>query len=69
MIRCRLKVILAEKDLQQKDLVKMTGGQANTISKMCRNEIKHIPVDTLNAICESLQIQPGDLFIYQNEND
>lgn len=66
MIKCRLKVLLAERDLQQKDLIAMTGGQANTISKMCRNEIKHIPVSTLNAICESLNVQPGDVFIYKN---
>jgi putative transcriptional regulator len=34
----RLKVILAEKDLSQKDLAKKVGRAANTITRICNNE-------------------------------
>lgn len=67
MIKCRLKVLLAEHDIQQKDLAERTGIQTNTISKMCRNDIKHIPVSALNAICKEFQCQPSDVFQFIND--
>lgn len=64
MIKCRLKVLLAEHDLQQKDLAQMTGIQTNTISKMCRNDIRQIPISALNEICKYFKCQPSDIFQY-----
>ena len=39
MIKCRLRILLAEHEILQKELAELTGVQVNTISKMCRNEI------------------------------
>lgn len=68
MIKCRLRVLLAEKDLQQKDIAKITGIQTNTISKMCRNDIKQIPVTALNALCKYFDCQPSDIFQYVSDD-
>lgn len=62
MIKCRLKVLLAEHDMTQKELSEKTGIQTNTISKMCRNDIKQIPVSALNEICNLFQCKPSDIF-------
>lgn len=64
MIKYRLKVLLAENDMTQKDLAKMTGIAPNTISKICRGDIKQIPIDALDIMCEVFQCQPSDIFQY-----
>lgn len=62
MIKCRLRILLAEHEISQKELAELTGVQVNTISKMCRNEIKQIPVDALDAMCLYFKCQPSDIF-------
>jgi len=48
--------------MTQKDLAKMTGIAPNTISKICRGDIKQIPIDALDIMCEVFQCQPSDIF-------
>lgn len=62
MIKCRLKVLLAEHDMQQKELAAKTGIPPMTISKMCRNEIVQIPVSAIEKICEEFDCEVSDLF-------
>ena len=68
MIKCRLKVLLAEHDMSQKELAQVTGIQTNTISKMCRNDIKQIPITALNELCKYFKCNTSDIFSYQNDN-
>ena len=42
MIRIKLKAVLAEKGIKQKDLVEMTGIRQPTLSGMNNNSVKHI---------------------------
>ncbi|MEG0875077.1 MAG: helix-turn-helix transcriptional regulator [Clostridiales bacterium] len=60
-IKFRLKVVLAMNDMTQKQLAEITGIRPPTISAICTNSIKHIPVDVLNKICNALKCQPGDI--------
>lgn len=70
MIKCRLKVLLAEHDMTQKELAAKTGIQVNTISKMCRNDIKQIPVNAIDQICKLFHCQVNDIFQYkESEKD
>lgn len=70
MIKCRLKVLLAEHDMTQKELAAKTGIQVNTISKMCRNDIKQIPVNAIDQICKLFHCQVSDIFQYtETEKD
>lgn len=63
VIKCRLKVLLAERDLTQKELAEKTGLQPNLISKMNRNVLKHYPIEAIDAICDFLDCEVSDLLI------
>lgn len=63
MIKCKLKVLLAEHDMTQKDLAEITGIRASSISEMCNNKAKHIPIETIDKICEVFDCEISDLFI------
>ena len=63
MIRIKLKAVLAEKGIKQKDLVAMTGIRQPTLSGMNNNSVKHIPLDVLDC-------QPADLLEFvPDENE
>ena len=64
MIKFRVKVQLALKDMNQKQLAEITGIRPSTVSAICRGSIKEIPVGVLNKICAALNCQPGDLMEY-----
>ena len=68
MIKIKLKALLAEKGVKQKDLVEMTGVRQPTLSAMNNNTAKHIPLNVLDAICEALDCQPSDLLEYVPDN-
>ena len=62
MIKSRIKVVLAIREMTQKQLAERTGIRPPTISALCLGTAKHIPVEALDKICDVLQCQPGDLF-------
>ena len=64
MIKSRLKVVLAEREMTQLQLVEKTGIRQPTISAIANGKAKHIPVEVLDKICETLNCQPADLLIY-----
>lgn len=61
MIKFRLKVVLAMREMTQKELAAKTGIRSPTISALCTGNAKHIPVDVLDKICTILNCQPGDI--------
>ena len=63
------KVMLAIREMTQKDLAEKTGIRPPTISAICTNTIKHLPVDALNKICAALDCQPADLMEYVADKD
>lgn len=67
MIKSKIKVVLTDRDVTQVELAKRTGIRQPTISALCLNQAKHIPIDALDKICRELNCQPGDLFIYEEE--
>ena len=64
MIKFRVRVQLAMKDMNQKQLADLTGVRPSTISAICTGTAKHLPIDALEKICAALQCQPGDLMEY-----
>lgn len=68
-IKSRLKVVLAENDMTQKQLAEDTGIRPPTVSAICTNTAKHIPIDVLDKICETLNCQPGDILIYKPQEE
>lgn len=68
MIKFKVKVMLALRDMTQKDLAEKTGIRPPTISAICTSTIKHLPIDALNKICAALDCQPADLMEYRAED-
>lgn len=67
MIKSRLKVLLAEHDISQTDLSKITGIRQATISDICTGKAKHIPIVVLDSLCEYFDCQPSDILTYKKE--
>lgn len=67
MIKFKVKVMLAIRDMTQKELAEKTGIRPPTVSAICTGAIKHLPVDALDKICFALDCQPADLMEYVKE--
>ena len=61
MVKFKVKVMLAMREMTQKELAEKTGIRPPTISAICTGTIKHLPVDVLDRICDVLNCQPGDI--------
>ena len=61
MIKFKVKVMLAMREMTQKQLAERTGIRPPTISAICLGTIKHLPIDGLDRICAVLDCQPADL--------
>lgn len=55
----KLDTLLSERKITKTQLCKDTGISTNVVSKISKNEI--FKTDTLNRICEYLQVQPSDI--------
>ena len=67
MIKFKVKVMLAMRDMTQKELAERTGIRPPTISAICTGSIKHLPVEALDKICSVLECQPTDLMEHIKE--
>ena len=67
MIKFKVKVKLAEREMTQKELADRTGIRPPTISAICTGSVKHLPVEALDKICDVLDCQPADLMEYVKE--
>lgn len=68
MIKFRVRVQLALKDMNQKELAELTGIRPSTISAICTGTVKHLPIEALDKICAVLECQPSDLMEYLPDN-
>ena len=65
----RLDVMLAKRKVKSLDLAKAVGITASNLSLLKSGKVKGIRFSTLEAICQYLQCQPGDLMEYQPSDD
>ena len=68
MIKFKVKIWLAMREMTQKELAKKTGIRPPNISAICTGTVKHLPVDALDKICDVLDCQPADLMEHVKEN-
>lgn len=61
MIKFKVKVMLAMREMTQKELAEKTGIRPPTVSAICTGTVKHLPIDALDKICAVLNCQPSDL--------
>ena len=69
MIKFKVMVMLAIREMTQKQLAEKTGIKPPTVSAICTGTVKHLPVDALDKICAVLDCQPADLIEYVKEAD
>jgi len=62
-----LDVMLAKRKMQSKELVEILGITPANLSILKTGKAKAIRFTTLEAICEALECQPGDILEYRNE--
>lgn len=64
MIKSNLPVLLAERRLKVADLIRMTDISKSTMHKIYNDQTTRIDFETIDKICEALDVQVGDLFQY-----
>lgn len=67
-IKFNLKALLKKYNVTQKDLSINTGIRLATISDICNNKIKQLPISALDSICDYLMCTPGELIEYNPPN-
>ena len=66
MIKSRLPILLAERRLRVADVVRATGISKTTLHKLYNEESSRIDFHTIDQLCQFLNVQVGDLFIYES---
>ena len=69
MIKFKVKIMLAIREMTQKELAEKTGIRPPTVSAICTGAVKHLPVDALDKICSVLKCQPADLMEHIPDNE
>lgn len=64
MIKFSVKVMLAKRNMTQKELAEKTGIRPPTVSTICLGTVKHLPIDALDKICEVLDCKVEDIMEY-----
>ncbi len=57
----RLDVVLAERKVRSNELARAVGITPSNLSLLKSGRVKGIRFETLDAICDFLQCQPGDI--------
>lgn len=62
-----LDVMLAKRKVKSKELSEYVGITEQNLSLIKTGKVKGFRLATLNAICEFLQCQPGDILEYRED--
>jgi len=65
----RLDRVMADRKISLKDLAEQVGISGVNLSNIKTGKISAIRFSTLDAICEVLDCQPGDILEYQKPAD
>ena len=65
----KLDVMLAERKMKSKDLAARVGITEANLSLLKSGKVKGVRFSTLEAICEALDCQPGDLLIRRADQE
>ncbi len=71
VIRWKLNEIMARKRFRNKDLAKVLGITENSVYRLRKvDDMPRLTPERLNGICKALNCQPGDLLVYEpDDND
>ena len=63
-----LDVMMAKRKISSKELAQQIGITEANLSLLKRGKVKGVRFNTLEAICEYLECQPGDLLAYDSND-
>lgn len=69
MIKNKLKVILAERDLSINKLSEMTNIRYATLHSFVKQRVVGINSDVLNKVCKTLELTPGEILVYEPDKE
>lgn len=69
MIRFSLDKLMKARGFEQKDIVEISGINRNTIKALANNANNRIDFPTLDKLCRTLNVLPGELIEYIEEED
>lgn len=69
MIVVNIDIMLAKRKMSVTELSEKVGITISNISILKNNRAKAIRIETLDAICEALDCQPGDILEYIPDED
>ena len=70
MIRWKLNEVMARKRVRNKDLAEALGITENSVYRLRKvDEMPRLMPERLNGICKALNCQPGDLLVYEPDDD
>jgi putative transcriptional regulator len=68
VIHWRLAVVMAERNISNKELALLIGMNPKSVSRLkVRRRLTRIDEPTLNSLCKVLKCQPGDLMVYEED--
>lgn len=67
-IRLRLKEILKERGMTQKQLAELMDARPNTISHLCSKGVNAVYFDTLEQVCKALEIDLHELIVMEDDD-
>ena len=68
-IKVNLDVLMAQKKKGLTELAKEVDITLANLSNLKNNKAKAVRFSTLESICKALDCQPGDILIYEDEED
>ena len=69
MIVIHLQDILTERNMSRRELARRSGLNINTICKLANDANHMIDLTTLDQVCKTLQVQPGELLVRESGVD
>ena len=63
----RLDRVMADRKMSLNELSEKVGVANVNLSKLKNGHVSAVRFSTLEAICEALNCQPGDILVYQKE--
>ncbi|MEY9092585.1 MULTISPECIES: helix-turn-helix domain-containing protein [Paenibacillus] len=68
IIKIRLREILAERGISQRQFALSMNMRLATINHLCSDNVDRVYIRTLEQICEALQIDISELIVSQQED-
>lgn len=69
MIKLNLPVLFAQKGIRVADADRMSKLGRSTLYRMYNNEVTRIDFESLNELCKLLDCTPGDIILYEKDDN